>query len=73
MAQWFIIYKRTKEVRGSTPTEVVFPLFLGEKKISGENQGKRTVDQRVESGVYHYKRTHDLKEKDHIEEKPGAD
>ena len=28
--QWLILYERTKQVRGSIPTEVVFPLFLGE-------------------------------------------
>ena len=68
MTQWFILYNGTKEDRGSIPTQVVFPPFLGEKReVSGENHGKRTLDQRVGSGVYHYERTHDLKKKDHTE------
>ena len=65
MAQWFILYKGTKEVQGSIPTEVVFPL-------SREKKGSKEVDQRVGSGMYHYKKTHDLKKKDHIEKKTGA-
>ena len=31
------------------------------------------TNQRIGSGVYHYKKTHDLKRKDHIEGKLGAD
>ena len=46
MVQWFILYKRTQKVRGSIPTEVLFPLVLGGKgKKSGENNGKKTLDQ----------------------------
>ena len=72
VTQWFILYNGTKEVRGSIPTQVVFPPFLGEKReVSGENHGKITLPG-VESGVYHCKRTHNLKKKDHIEEKTGA-
>ena len=41
--------------------------------MSGEKYGKRTLDQRVGSGVHHNKITHDLMRKDHIEENPGAD
>ena len=44
VTQWFILYNGTKEVRGSIPTQVVFPPFLGEKReVSGENHGKRTL------------------------------
>ena len=74
VTQWFILYNGTKEDRGSIPTQVVFPPFLGEKReVSGENHGKRTLlIPGVGSGVYHCKRTHNLKKKDHMEEKTGA-
>ena len=42
------------------------------REISVKNHDKRTLDQRVGSGVYHYKRTDDLKKKDLTEGKPGA-
>ena len=46
-AQWFILYKRTKEVRGSIPTEVVFPFFSG--------KGKKKHTQLEEKGPYRRK------------------
>ena len=46
---------------------VHFSTFLRENgELGGENHDKRTLDQTIGSGVYHYNRTHDLKGKDHI-------
>ena len=58
--------------------DIVFPLVLPsvkKDKSSGEHHDKRTLDQKVGSGVNHLsKRTHDYsREGDHMEEKPGSD
>ena len=61
----FINKQRKSGVR--FPPKSFSPFLVQKREISGENHGKRTLDQRVGSGVYHYERTHDLKKKDHTE------
>ena len=67
------LYNNRKKSRARIPPKSVFRIFPEKRKTGGENHGKRTLDQRVGSEVYHCKRTHDLMRKSHIEKKTGAD
>ena len=52
--QRFVLYERTTEVRGSNPTEVVFPLFLKCIRFSTRQPGPRQNPLKNRSASYLY-------------------